>query len=76
MINNLALCILSGSSCLPLWAPDCNSVACSIHSPMDKPSARIEPLNSCSNKWQLIRIANGFPMCHLWSLLKTVPYRI
>ena len=47
MIETLTLYPLSGSHCLPLWAPDCNSVARSIHSLMDKLSIKIEPLYSC-----------------------------
>ena len=69
MIGTLALCPLSRSCCVLLWAPDCNSVVHSIHSLMERLSARTEPLNSCFNQWRLIRIASGFPVCHLWSLL-------
>ena len=76
MIGTLALHLLSGSCYLPLWAPDCNLVVHSIHSPMDKLSTRTEPLNNCFDQWQLIRIASGFLVCHLWSLLWTVLSRI
>ena len=34
---------------------DCNLVARSIYSLMDKLSARTEPLNNCFNQWQLIK---------------------